>query len=88
VSKRDKIINLSKNQNDIDLSIEILEFLRENHQNWKEVKNFKNLEIIIQDRKDYLEEIEEDIKAKKTLDRYYNGQLQTKEKQLGLPNKY
>ena len=32
------------------------------------------------------EEVEEDIEVNKTLLRFYDGQLQVKEKQLGLPN--
>jgi hypothetical protein len=34
------------------------------------------------------EEVEEDIGVNKTLLRYYDEQIEKKEKQLGLPSKY
>ncbi len=88
VSKRGKIIRLLKDQKDMTLTIEIIEFLRLNPTHWKKIKEIKDLEIIILDLMADREEVEEDIEVNKTLLRFYDGQLQVKEKQLGLPNKY
>jgi hypothetical protein len=88
VSKRDKIIRFLSGQNDLDLCIEILEFLIANPEHWQKIKKSKDLETVIQDRKDYLMEIEEEIETKKIINKHYDRQLQTKEKKLGLPNKY
>jgi DNA-binding CsgD family transcriptional regulator len=88
VTKRDKILNLLKDKNDLDSTIEILEFLKINPKYCKKIKEIKDLEIIIEELKADREEIEEDIHAKKIIDQYYDRQLQLKEKLLGLPNKY
>jgi hypothetical protein len=88
VLKRDKIIHLLKDQIDMDFTIEILEFLRVNPQHWKKIKEIKDLQIIIWNFMADLEEIEENIEVNKTLLRFYDGQVQIKEKQLGLPNNY
>ena len=88
VSKRNKIIRLFKDKNDMALTIEIIEFLRVNPKYWKKIKEIKDLEIIIWNLMADREEVEEDIGVNKTLLRFYDGQLQVKEKQLGLPNKY
>jgi cell fate (sporulation/competence/biofilm development) regulator YlbF (YheA/YmcA/DUF963 family) len=88
VTKRDKIVNLLKDKNDLDSTIEILGFLKVNPKYWKKIKEIKDLEIIIEEMKAYREEIEEDIEVNKILDQFYERQLQEKEEQLGLPNKY
>ena len=88
VTKRDKIIHLLKDKKDIDLTIEILEFLRVHPEYWKEIVEIKDLEIIKWDLMADREDIEEDIGAKKILLRHYDGQMQIKEKQLGLPSEY
>jgi hypothetical protein len=88
VSKRDRIIRLLKDQKDMDFTIEILEFLKVNPQHWKKIKEIKDLQIIKWNLMADLEEIEDDIEVNKKLLRFYDRQIQTKEKQLGLPNKY
>ncbi len=88
VSKRDKIVNLLNDQKGMDLTIEILEFLKVNPDLLNKIKEIKDLEIIIRDLMAEREEVKEDIEVDKTLLRFYDGQLQVKEKQLGLPNKY
>lgn len=69
------------------LTIEIIEFLRVHLEYWKGIKEIKDLEIITQDLMADLEEIEEVIKVNKILDQFYDGQLQIKKKQLGMPSK-
>ena len=39
VSKRNKIIHLLKDKNDMALTIEIIEFLRVNPKYWKKIRN-------------------------------------------------
>ena len=79
VSKRDKIIHLLKDKNDMALTIEILEFLQVNPKYWKKIKEIKDLEIIIWNLMADREEVEEDIGVNKTLLWYYDGQVQLKE---------
>ena len=88
VSKRNKIIRLFKDKNDMALTIEIIEFLRLNPPHWKKIKEIKDLEIIIWNLMADGEEVEKDIGVNKTLLRFYNGRLHVKEKQLGLSNKH
>ena len=88
VTKRDKIIHLLKDKNDMALTIEIIEFLRVNPKYWKKIKEIKDLQIIIWNLMADREEVEEDIGVNKTLLRYYDEQIEKKEKQLGLPSKY
>ncbi len=88
VSKRDRIISLLKDQNDVALTIEIIEFLRVNPKYWKKIKEIKDLQIMVWNLMVDREEIEEDIEVDKTLLRYYDEQMEKKKKQLGLPNKY
>ena len=88
VSKRDRVISLLKDQKDSVLTIEILEFLRVNPKYWKKIKEIKDLEVIIWNLMADREDVEEDIEVNKTLLRYYDRQIQIKEKQLGLPSKY
>ena len=88
VSKMGKIIHLLKDHKDMALTIEIIEFLRVNPIDWKKIKEIKDLEIIIWDLMAKREEIEDDIEVDISLLRFYDGRLQVKEKQLGLPNKY
>ena len=88
VSKRDKIIHLLKDKKDIDLTIEILEFLRVHPEYWKKIIEPRDLEIIISNLMADREDIEEDIWSKKILCRHYDRQMQIKEEQLGLPSNY
>jgi hypothetical protein len=88
VSKRNKIIHLLKDKNDMALTIEIIEFLRVNPKYWKKIKEIEDLQIIIWNLMADREEVEEDIGVNKTLLRYYDEQIEKKEKQLGLPSKY
>ena len=70
------------------LTIEILEFLRVHPEYWKEIIEIKDLKIMIWDLMADREDIEEDIWVNKILCRHYDGKLQIKEEQLGLPSKY
>lgn len=88
VSKRDKIIHLLEDKNDMDLTIEILAFLRVNPKYWKKIKKIEDLEIVIWNLMADIEEYEEELRSIKILVRHYDGQIQIKEKQLGLPSKY
>lgn len=88
VSKRGKIVNLLNDQKDMDLTIEILEFLKANSALLSEINEFKDLQLLVWNLIIDREEIEDDIEVKKTLDQFYDGQLQMKEKQLGLTSKY
>ena len=77
---------LLKDQNDVALTIEIIEFLRGNPKYWKKIKEIKDLQIMVWNLMVDREEIEEDIEVDKTLLRYYDEQMEKKKKQLGLPN--
>jgi hypothetical protein len=88
VTKRDKIVSLLNDPKGMDLTIEILEFLRVHPEYWKEITEIKDLEIIKWNLMADREDIEEEIGVNKILLRHYDGQIQIKEKQLGLPSKY
>ena len=80
VLKRDKIVYLLKDQKDMALTIEILEFLKENPHLWKPIKETKDLQFVVWNLMVDREEIEHDIEVDKTLLRAYDKMLEKKMK--------
>lgn len=81
VSKRDRIIHLLKDQKDMALSIDILEFLKANLHLLEKIKEIKDLQNVVWNLMVDREEIEHDIEVDKTL-RRYDEQIE-KRKRIG-----
>lgn len=80
VLKMDKIVYLLKDQKDMVLTIDILEFLKENPHLLKLIKEAKDLQFMVCDLMVDREEIEHDIEVDKTILRMYDKMLEKKEK--------
>jgi hypothetical protein len=84
VLKRNQIVNLLNNQPDMDLTIEIVEFLQANSNQFDEIKEVKDLQILKSNLMYDLDEIKDDIKVNKTLLKHFDKQINEKQKELGL----
>ena len=85
VSKRDRIIYLLNDQKNLDLTIEILEFLKANPDLLNKIKEIKDLQIIVWNIMVDRDEIENDIKVDKTLLKHYDENMaKKKQKELGI----
>ncbi len=80
MSKRDRIIYLLNDQKDLDLTIEILEFLKANPDLLNKIKEIKDLQIIVWNMMIDRDEIENDIKVDKTLLKHYDENIAKKNK--------
>ena len=84
VSKRDRIIYLLNDQKNLDLTIEILEFLKANPDLLNKIKEIKDLQIIVWNMMIDRDEIENDIKVDKTLLKHYDENMAKKKtKRIG-----
>ncbi len=88
VSKRNKIVNLLKNQKDMALTIEILEFLKANPDLLNKIKEVKDLQLLVWSLMIDREEIENDIEVNKILLKHFDKQINEKQKELGLKQYY
>jgi hypothetical protein len=84
VLKRDRIFYLLKGEKDMDLSIEILEFLKANPDLFNKIKETKDLQTIVWNLMIDWEEIECDIEVSKTLLKHYDKEIEKKKKKLGI----
>jgi hypothetical protein len=84
VLKRNKIVNLLNNQKDLDLTIEILEFLQVNSDNFYEIKEVKDLQILKSDLSYDINEIKDELEAAKVVLEHLYKQINQKQKDLGL----
>jgi hypothetical protein len=84
VLKRNQIILLLNNQTDMDLTIEILEFLQANPNQLDEIKEVKDLQILKSDLIYERDEIKDAIKVNKFLLKNLYKQINEKQKELGL----
>ncbi len=83
VSKRDKIVNLLNDQKGMDLTIEILEFLKANPDLLNKIKEFKDLQLLVWNLMIDREEIENDIKVDKILLKHLDKQIKNRREELG-----
>ena len=86
VLKRDRIIQLLKDQKNMTLILEILEFLISNPDLWEKIKEIEDLQTIIWNLMADREEIENDIKVDQTILIHYDRQVEKMERKLGLPS--
>jgi len=84
VSKRDKIVNLLNDQKSMDLTIDILEFLKANPDLLNKIKGFKDLQLLVWNLMIDRKEIENDIKVDKTLLKHFDKQIENRREELGL----
>ena len=79
VTKRGAIVNLLKDQQDMDLTIDRLEFLKANTNHFEEIKEIEDLEFSISNLKYERDEIIDEIKVNKKI-KDFNEKM---EKRLG-----
>ena len=84
VLKRNKIVNLLKNPKDLDLFLEIFEFLQANSDHFYEIKEVIDLQMYKSDLKCDIDDMEENIKSNNTILEHLHKQIIQKQKVLGL----
>lgn len=84
VLKRNKIVNLLNNQKDLDLTIEILEFLQANSHIFYEIKGVKDLKILKSNLMYDIDETKDELKSVKVVLEHFYKQINQKQKELGL----
>lgn len=84
VSKKGRIVNLLNDQKNMKLTIEILEFLTANPHLLNKIKEVKDLQLLVWNLTWDKEDIEHDIEVNKTISKYFDKQINEKQKKLGL----
>ncbi|ALI35426.1 hypothetical protein NMY3_01221 [Candidatus Nitrosocosmicus oleophilus] len=85
VSKRDRIIYLLREEKDMVLTIEKLEFLKANPDLWKEIKKTMDIQTVNRNLVIEGDNIENEIEGKKILlKNFYNKMIKEKRKKLGI----
>ncbi|HSA75882.1 MAG TPA: hypothetical protein VLE21_06815, partial [Candidatus Nitrosocosmicus sp.] len=84
VLNRNKIVNLLKNQKDLDLIIEIFEFLQVNSDHFYEIKEVMDLQMYKSNLMCDIDEIKEDIQSKIIILAHLYKQIIHKHNVLGL----
>jgi len=87
VLERDKIVNLLKNQKDLDLILEIFEFLQANSDHVYKIKGVIDLQMYKSDLMCDIDDMEENIKSNNTILEHLHKQIIQKQKVLGLLDK-
>lgn len=84
VSKRDRIIYLLREEKDMVLTIEKLEFLKANPDLWKEIKETMDIQTVNRNLMIDGDNIENEIEGKKILlKNFYNKMIKEKKKKIG-----
>ena len=68
----------------MDLTIDILEFLKANPDLLNKIKGFKDLQLLVWNLMIDRKEIENDIKVDKTLLKHFDKQIENRREELGL----
>ena len=84
VLNRNQIVNFLNKQKDIDLIVEIVGFLEANYNHFDEIKEVKDLQILISNLMYDRDELVNDIRVNKILLKHFDEQINEKRKELGL----
>lgn len=85
--KREKIVSLLKDGKDILLKIDILEFLQENPQLYRKIKEAIEIQVVIWELGAQRNEAKDDLNNVNIIYRYADSRLQKLNKKLGLMEK-